>query len=93
VARESPFQGASKMSIFQLGYECNLMPKTKVQTERLQVTLALRTHALLAILANKGTYGTSPTDVAKSLIERGILEAKKDGLLTDDDIRTVQRPS
>jgi hypothetical protein len=68
------------------------MAKAKIQTERLQVMLALKTHALLAILADKGMHGTSPTDVAKSLIELGIREARKDGFLTDDDLRAVQRP-
>jgi hypothetical protein len=67
------------------------MAKSKIHTERLQVMLALKTHALLAILANKGMLGTSPTDVAKSLIELGIREAKKEGFLTEEDLRAVQR--
>lgn len=67
------------------------MPKAKIQTERLQVMLAHKTHALLAILADKGMHGTSPTDVAKSLIELGIREARKEGFLTDEDVRTLQR--
>lgn len=68
------------------------MRMAKIPTERLQVMLSLKTHALLAILAEKGTHGTSPTDVAKSLIENGIRRAKRDGFLTDNDIRSVQHP-
>lgn len=59
----------------------------KIPTERLQVMLAAKTHALLAVLAEKGTHGTSATDVAKSLIEQGIRDAKKDGFLSDEDLR------
>ena len=62
------------------------------KTERLQVMLGLRTHGFLALLAEKGTHGTSPTDVAKSLIEDGIRRAIKEDWLDKEDIRKVQRP-
>jgi hypothetical protein len=54
--------------------------------------LGLRTHGFLAILAEKGTHGTSPTDVAKSLIEAGIRLAIKEEWLDKDDLQKVQRP-
>jgi len=36
--------------------------------------------------------GTSPTDVAKSLIEDGIRRAIKEEWLDKEDVRKVQRP-
>ena len=46
----------------------------------------------LALLAEKGTHGTSPTDVAKSLIEAGIRLAIKEEWLDKEDLQKVQRP-
>jgi len=66
------------------------MPAEKPQTERLQVTLASKTHAFLAILADKGMHGTSATDVAKGLIEKGIREARRDGHFTTEEIALIQ---
>ena len=62
------------------------------KTGRLQVMLGLRTHGFLSVLAEKGTHGTSLTDVAKSLIEEGIRRAIKEQWLDQDDVRRVQRP-
>jgi len=62
------------------------------KTERLQVMLGLRTHGFLTMLAEKGTHGTSPTDVAKSLIEDGIRRAIKEEWLDKEDVRKIQRP-
>jgi hypothetical protein len=64
------------------------MAKSKIQTERLQVMLAVRAHALLAILAEKGMFGTSVPDVAKALIEQGLRRAKREGFLTEQDVRS-----
>ncbi len=66
------------------------MAKAQAKTERLQVTLALKTHAYLELLARKGTHGTSAPDVAKGLIERGIQTAIREGILTADEVGTVQ---
>jgi hypothetical protein len=66
------------------------MTTGKPPTERLQVMLALKTHAFLAILAEKGMHGTSIPDVAKSLIENGIREARRDGHFTAEEIAAVQ---
>ena len=66
------------------------MPASKPKTERLQVMLASKTHAFLAILANDGMYGTSIPDVAKSLIEKGIRDARADGHFTPEQIASVQ---
>ncbi|MGY3487803.1 hypothetical protein ACVW1C_005686 [Bradyrhizobium sp. USDA 4011] len=62
------------------------------KTERLQVMLGLKTHGFLAVLSEKGTHGTSPTDVAKALIEDGIRRAIQEEWLSPDDVRKVQRP-
>lgn len=62
------------------------------KTERLQVMLGLKTHAFLALLAEKGTHGTSPTDVAKGLIEEGIRQAIEGEWLTAEEVRKIQRP-
>lgn len=62
------------------------------RTERLQVMLGLKTHGFLAVLAEKGTHGTSLTDVAKALIEDGIRRAIKEEWLSAEDVRKVQRP-
>ena len=59
------------------------------KTDRLQVYLALQTHAFLAILAEKGTHGTSVPDVAKTLIEQGIRRAVREGFLDAEDRRKV----
>jgi hypothetical protein len=66
------------------------MPKTKTETQRIQPVLALKTHAFLSILANKGTHGTSSVDVAKTLIEDGIRRAIREGHLTPEDVKGVQ---
>jgi hypothetical protein len=65
------------------------MAKGQAKTERLQVTIALRTHAYLQLLAEKGTHGVSVPDVAKGLIERGIQIAIQEGVLTADEVRAV----
>jgi hypothetical protein len=69
------------------------MAKRTTKTDRLQVMLSLKTHAYLAVLADKGTHGTHATDVAKTLIEEGIRLAIKDGLLDKDDVQKIQRPA
>jgi hypothetical protein len=66
------------------------MAKGQAKAERLQVTIALRTHAHLKLLAEKGTHGVSVPDVAKGLIERGIQIAVQEGILTSEDVRSVQ---
>jgi hypothetical protein len=53
----------------------------KIDTQRVPVTLALPTLDYLHQLVELGTHGTRVTDVAKALIEQGIREAIKDGLL------------
>jgi hypothetical protein len=80
------------MSNFQLISEWHVMAKSQVVTQRLQVMLALRTHAFLELLAQKGTYGVNGPDVAKGLIEKGIRDAIKEGGLTPEDVRSVQSP-
>jgi hypothetical protein len=60
----------------------------KAETQQIQPVLALKTHAFLTILANKGTHGTSPVDVAKTLI--GIRRAIREGHLTPEDVNAVQ---
>jgi hypothetical protein len=42
------------------------------------------------LLAEKGTHGVSVPDVAKGLIERGIQIAVQEGILTSEDVRSVQ---
>jgi hypothetical protein len=69
------------------------MAKAQSETYRLQIMLALKTHAFLELLAQKGTHGTSATDVAKSLIEQGIRDSIKDGFLTAEDVKIVQAKS
>jgi hypothetical protein len=66
------------------------MAAGQAKTERLQVTLALKTHAFLELLAQKGTHGVSRPDVAKGLIERGIQTAIKEGILTPEEVQSVQ---
>ena len=68
------------------------MAVVKAETERLQVSLALKTHAFLSKLVEKGTHGTSIPDVARTLIEQGIRQVIKDGFLTAEDVRGVQKP-
>jgi hypothetical protein len=62
------------------------------KTERLQVTLALRTHAYLNILGDKGVWGVGAGDAAKTLIEQGIRRAIRQGMLTTDDVKAVEGP-
>jgi hypothetical protein len=88
--RESPLQGRSKMSSFQLISERDTMAKT---TERLQVVLSLKTLAFLNVLSGKGTHGTSIPDAARTLIEQGIRRAIREGFLTQEEVRNVQRPN
>jgi len=68
------------------------MAKKPVETDRLQVTLALKTHAYLAILGDKGTCGVGPNHAAKTLIEQGIRRAIRLGFLTADDVQAVEGP-
>jgi len=62
------------------------------QSQRLQVSLSLKTHAFLAVLAEKGTHGTSVPDVARTLIEQGIRRAIREEFLDADDRQKVQNP-
>jgi len=78
------------MSNLQLIFEQNKMAKT---TDRLQVVLSLKTLAFLDVLSMKGTHGTSIPDAARTLIEQGIRRAIRDGFLTPEDVRNVQRPN
>jgi hypothetical protein len=52
--------------------------------------LAVKTHAYLAILGNKGTMGVGPADAAKTLIEQGIRRAIRQGFLTTEDVREIE---
>ncbi len=67
------------------------MAKSQAKTERLQVTLSLQTIAFLTLLSEKGTHGTGPTDVAKTLIEQGIRRAIRGNFLSGDDRKRVER--
>jgi len=62
------------------------------RTQRLQVRLALKTHAYLDILGNKGVWGVGSNDAAKTLIEQGIRQAIRQGLLSSDDVQAVEGP-
>jgi hypothetical protein len=62
------------------------------KTQRLQVMLALKTHAYLEILGEKGVWGVGAGDAAKTLIEQGIRQAIRQGLLTKDDVQAVEGP-
>lgn len=66
------------------------MPPPKPSTERLQLTLSIRTLGLLSVLGDKGTHGIGGTDAAKTLIEQGLRDAIRDGFLTPDDVRRAE---
>jgi hypothetical protein len=66
------------------------MARGQVETDRLQVMLALTTLAFLDLLARKGTHGVNSPDVAKSLIEKGINAAIHNGDLTPDEVKMVR---
>lgn len=68
------------------------MASRTTKTDRLQVMLGLKTVGFLTVLAEKGTHGTSPTDVAKGLIEDGIRRAIQENWLDENDVKKVQRP-
>jgi hypothetical protein len=61
------------------------MATEKAETDRIPVTLALSTISYLEKLVRLGTHGTSVPGVAKTLIEEGIRNAIKDGLLAIRD--------
>lgn len=67
------------------------MASSNQKTERLQVMLALKTHAFLDALASKGTHGTSPTDVARTLIEQGIRRAIREKFLDETVVSKISR--
>jgi len=67
-----------------------IMATKHPKTQRLQVRLALKTHAYLEILGNKGVWGVGSNDAAKTLIEQGIRSAIRQGLLTAEAVRTVE---
>jgi hypothetical protein len=66
------------------------MATEKAETDRIPITLALSTIAYLERLVRQGTHGTSVPGVARTLIEEGIRNAIKDGLLA---IRDPMRPN
>lgn len=68
------------------------MAKKLKGTDRLQVTLSLKTLAFLEILGGKGTHGEGDKAAARTLIEQGIRLAFRDGFLTDEDKKRVQSP-
>jgi hypothetical protein len=55
------------------------------ETARFQTTLSRRTIDYLRALAKKGTHGSSIPGVGRSLIEIGIREAIKDGLIVAEE--------
>jgi hypothetical protein len=61
------------------------MATEKAETDRIPVTLALSTITYLEKLVRQGTHGTSVPGVARTLIEEGIRNAIKDGLLSIRD--------
>jgi len=61
------------------------MATERAETDRIPVTLALSTIGYLERLVTQGTHGTSVPGVAKTLIEEGIRQAIKDGLLSIRD--------
>ena len=66
------------------------MATEKAETDRIPITLALSTIAYLERLVRQGTHGTSVPGVARTLIEEGIRNAIKDGLLS---VRDPMRPN
>lgn len=62
------------------------------KTDRLQVTLDLKTLAFLEILGSKGTHGKDSKAAARTLIEQGIRTAIRDEFLTKEDVQRVQSP-
>ncbi len=59
-------------------------------TDRLQVTLDLKTLEFLKVLGSKGTHGKDDKAAARTLIEQGIREAIREGFLTPRDVAKVQ---
>ena len=72
------FQYTSNRLVFVMATE-------KAETDRVPVTLALSTITYLEKLVKQGTHGTSVPGVARTLIEEGIRNAIKDGLLSIRD--------
>jgi hypothetical protein len=66
------------------------MATEKAETDRIPITLSLATIGFLERLVRQGTHGTSVPGVARTLIEEGIRNAIKDGLLA---IRDSSRPN
>lgn len=66
------------------------MATEKAETDRIPITLAVSTIAYLERLVRQGTHGASVPGVARTLIEEGIRNAIKDGLLA---IRDPMRPN
>lgn len=54
---------------------------SKAATDRIPVTLSVRTIAYLETLVSQGTHGTNVPGVARSLIEEGVRTAITNGLL------------
>ncbi|MBK5959774.1 hypothetical protein CCR97_16415 [Rhodoplanes elegans] len=61
------------------------MATEKAETDRIPITLSLATIGYLERLVRQGTHGTSVPGVARTLIEEGIRNAIKDGLLAIRD--------
>ncbi len=67
------------------------MARAQQPTERLQVTLGLKTLAFLDSIASKGRHGVSTPDVAKTLIEKGVQQLIDEKVLSEEEVRGIER--
>lgn len=66
------------------------MARAQQETDRLQVTLTLKTLAFLDLLAAKGRHGTSTPDVAKVFIEKGVQQAILEKVFTQQEVKAIE---
>lgn len=67
------------------------MARSQQPTERLQVSLGLKTLAFLDLLASKGRHGVSTNDVAKTFIEKSVQQAIDDKVLSEEEVRAIEK--
>jgi hypothetical protein len=58
--------------------------KLEKPPKKLEIGLAVEVHALLLRLSKIGGYGTTPADVARYVLQRGIDDLRRAGVLKSD---------
>jgi hypothetical protein len=61
-------------------------PKNSIESTKVAITIPKPVHARLERLARLGLHGSTPTEVAKYLVVRGLDDLMRSGVLPSEEV-------